>query len=143
MVVYDQQGNVSDLANCPFKLKVWNKNLYTFQQDAYTPSIGDGSLGFGYSLGLINMGSTVAPVGTQNGNPVYYIGWDGLNIPLPANVPLQFSLQARAGVSSCDLVKIYSSNLIAGTTLAAAGCEGCIQSNSFASIPFSLRVMVQ
>lgn len=143
LVGHGPNGEFRDLSACPFKLKVWNKDIYPFQQNAFTPSINpNNSIGFGYDLGQINMGSTTVPIGTKSGYSVYYIGWDNLNIPLPANVPLQLSLQARSNACNTG-VRIFSSNLITGTTLFAAGCSGCGQDTGPEPVPFSLRVMVQ
>ncbi len=72
----------------PIFFRIWNENIQTFCSSPFA--------GFG-TIGIPSFGSTTVPITTEiYQNQVfgqYLIGWDNLNISLPANVPLKMSIQ--------------------------------------------------
>ena len=82
-------------------LKIWDSNFYSAPT---TPSINYAS------LPGINFGDTTTPIGTANGLQVFHIGWDGLNINLPANASLEISIQKGISINSNDNFRILASS---------------------------------
>ena len=82
--------NMSDFGSAAFPIffHIWNENIQTFCSAPFA--------GFG-TIGVPNFGSTTVPITTYTyENQIfgdYLIGWDNLNMSLPANVPLKMSIQ--------------------------------------------------
>ncbi|MFN0278182.1 MAG: plastocyanin/azurin family copper-binding protein [Pyrinomonadaceae bacterium] len=125
-----------DLSNFVFKLKIWDASVSGFFGDALVPSLAS------YTLPPINYGNTTVPVGTSaNGRPIFHIGWDGLNIPLPPNVPLEISIQAGINSSLENLVNLGS--IFPGPNMLSASRIGATsQTNVTILQPMAAKISV-
>jgi hypothetical protein len=127
-------ANLNEISIC--KAKIWNDNVYDFFNDAATPSLST------TSLGGFNFGNTTSPIGTlsDSSTAVYLVGWDNLNITLPANMPLELSVQCATNLNS-RLFGIAGSSF-AGTPMRAANRSFGNQINFTLSQPMSARISV-
>ena len=114
------------LQNC--KIKVWDMNIYSFQDNASTPSLSN------TSPGSFTAGSTTVPAGNNPGpsgdRAVYVVGWDNLNINLPGNTPLQMSIQCPVNTAAPNVFTLYKSVFTGTFTRFASRLVGGSQNNA-------------
>lgn len=90
-----------DLAAVYFKLRIWNTDVGGFWNNPFAPNVFQTNL----NAQTINIGSSTIPIGVNPaGRVIFRIGWDNLNVPLPAATPLQISLQGEIDITNQRLV---------------------------------------
>lgn len=88
-----------------FYIGIWRTDVGTFYQE---PLGGSLALLHG-NLSDPNLGSLSTPVGFDGDVPRYVIGWDNLDVLLPANVQIQISLYAE-GIQIGDFFGVSGSS---------------------------------
>ena len=119
-------------------LGIWRADVGTFYQLPYAVGCcGGGSLTT-INLGTPNIGSISASVGNSGSAPVYVFGWDNLDVLLPANVPLQMSLQFEEAATLGDKGTIFGSSRPGPNMLSANSTTG----NGVVGQPMATRIKV-
>ena len=132
-----ENRDMSSLNLC--RLKIWDMNLGSFYSNATIPTLAS------TDLGTINLGSTSSPVESQaipgGTRLVYHIGWDNLNVNLPANKPLEASIQC--GVNPSFGIFGISGSSFPGLSMRSANkTPGGPQVNVDLSQPLAAKIFV-
>jgi hypothetical protein len=112
-------------------LGIWNGNAQSF----WDAPLG-GSLGR-VQMPIPNLGSTTVPVAGSGGGAVYVFGWDNLDIPLPASLPLEMSLQFE-GIQLGDVGFVKGSSIPGPNMLGASSDDG----NFSIGQPMAIKITV-
>ncbi|MFN0279311.1 MAG: PQQ-dependent sugar dehydrogenase [Pyrinomonadaceae bacterium] len=123
---------LSNLINC--KIKIWRADSYPFSTNASVPSSSVNSPGaFSYSIPVIITGF----------NTVYVLGWDNLNIPLPAEVEIELSIQCPVNRAADDIFAGYESLITPSLlTRTASRAFGGTQVNGSLGINTAVKLWV-
>jgi hypothetical protein len=121
-----------------FYIGIWRTDVGTFYQ---SPLGGSLALLAPSTLGNPNTGSVSTPVGFDTGGgemfPIYVIGWDNLDVLLPANVPIQVALYVE-GIQLGDGFGISGSTFPGPNMLRASTDTG----NQTIGQPMATRIKV-
>lgn len=114
-------------------LRIWNSNTQSFWSDPLGGSV------YSAILPVINLGDPETPVEPPLpcGSGRYVFGWGNLDIPLPANVPLQISLQFE-GTQLGDTASVAGSSISGPNMLRASSSTG----NATIGQPMATRITV-
>ena len=123
-----------------YKIRVWDENIYPFQANGAIGSFSN------TEVGVPNFGDINNPVGHKilsSGDPfpLYHVGWDNLNIPLPANVPLQMTV--APAVPNNVRGELHGSIFKGTNMIGATGCGVCVQNNVTLHQPMCAKISVQ
>ncbi len=110
---------------------VWNANVQSFHQSPLGGSV------VRMRMPVPNLGSTSVPVTIVGGTPIYVFGWDNLDIPLPANAPLEMSLQFER-LQVGDIGGVFASSIPGPNMLRASNSTG----NGTIGQPMAVRLKV-
>ena len=116
-----------------FYLGIWRTDVGTFYQDP----LGGSLTRIVFGANNPNVGSVSTPVGFNGNNPRYVIGWDNLDVLLPANVPLQMAFYAE-GIQLGDIFGVLGSSRPGPNMLSASTDFG----NAIIGQPMAARIKV-
>lgn len=124
------------LASVSYKLRTWDTRYFPFHVGPFTGSLPQQSLeGSG-----INLGSWTTRIGVNSaGREIFHIGWDKLEIPLPA-APLQISLQGHVDFHTQRLVTFNAVGGVSENQFAAIR-DGATSINTFTG-PTAARIVI-
>jgi len=118
-----------------FYIGIWRTDVGTF----YQAPLGGSLTLLHANLSDPNVGSVSTPVGTVGGGsaPLYVIGWDNLDVLLPANVVIEISFYAE-GIQLGDSFAVAGSSRPGPNMLRASTSTG----NTFIVQPMATRIKV-
>jgi len=118
-----------------FYIGIWRRDVGTF----YQAPLGGSLTLLNANLSDPNVGSVSTPVGTVGGGsaPLYVIGWDNLDVLLPANVVIEISFYAE-GIQLGDSFAVAGSSRPGPNMLGASSNFG----NYSIAQPMATRIKV-
>jgi len=121
-----------------FYLGIWRTDVGTFYQDPVPNGSPGGSLTrIVFGANNPNVGSVSTPVGITGSSSVYFIGWDNLDVMLPANVGIQMAFYAE-GIQLGDVLGVCGSSRPGPNMLRASTTSG----NTTIGQPMATRITV-
>jgi len=114
-----------------FWIGIWNGNVQSFANSPLGGSLTR------FQMPVPDLGSTTVPAGTTGSSNVYVFGWSNLDIPLPADVPLEMSIQYE-GIQLGDAGSISGSSIPGPNMIRSSSSTGTTQINQ----PMAVRITV-